>query len=242
MNKDKARKIIQFIIMILFIIIMGVITYYLIPVIKSLPTQEGRIKLQQKVESYGVFAPGFYVLICIFQVVVAIIPGEPLEIVGGVLFGGFGGFILCLIGTVIGSISVYYLVKIIGRPLINVIMSREKYNKLKFLNNEKKLEIIIFMLFLIPGTPKDALTYFIPLTKIKPSKYFLYSSLARIPSIISSTIVGANLSKGNFTMGIVIFAITAGIGFIGILYNNKFMGDLKKKTKNIKKHKKKVDK
>ena len=242
MNKDKVRKIIQIILMVLFVIIMGVVTYYSIPVIKSLPTEEGRLELQHKVESYGVFAPGFYIIICMLQVVVAIIPGEPLEIVGGVLFGGIGGFILCLIGITIGSATVYYLVKIIGKPLINAIMSKEKHNKLKFLHDERKLELIIFLLFLIPGTPKDALTYFVPLTKIKPSKYFLYSSLARIPSVISSTIVGANLSKGNFKIGIAIFAITAAIGFVGIMYNNKLMGDLKKKAKNIKKSKKKVDK
>lgn len=242
MNRNKARKVIQIIIMILFVVIMGAVTYYSIPVIKSLPTQEGRLKLQEEVESYGMFAPGFYMLICMLQVIVAIIPGEPLEIVGGVLFGGLGGFALCMIGITAGSISVYYLVKVIGRPLINAIMSREKYNKLEFLNDEKKLEVIIFVLFLIPGTPKDALTYFIPLTKIKPSKYFLYSSLARIPSVISSTIVGANLSKGNFTLSIVIFAITAAIGLVGILFNNRVMGSFKKKAKklnkNIKKHKK----
>lgn len=246
MNKDKAKKTIQIIVMILFVIIMGIVTYCLIPVIKSLPTQEGRMELQEKVKSYGVFAPGVYVLICMFQVIIAIIPGEPLEIAGGVLFGAFGGFILCLIGITIGSILVYYLVKIIGRPLINAIMGKEKYNKLEFLHNEKKLEVIIFVLFLIPGTPKDALTYFVPITKIKPSKYFLYSSLARIPSVISSTIIGANLSKGNFTMGIIIFSITAAIGFVGILFNNKLLGGFKQKAKrlnkNIKSHKKKVDK
>lgn len=242
MNKNNVKKTIQIIVLVVFIVMLGLVTYYSIPIIKSLRTDEGRLELQNRVESYGAFSPIVYVLICIIQVVVAIIPGEPIEIVGGFLFKGIKGFLLCMAGITIGMIVVYYLVKIIGRPLIDAIMGKEKYNKLKFLHNEKKLELIIFLLFLIPGTPKDALTYFVPLTRIKPSKYFLYASIARIPSVISSTIIGANFSKGNNIMGIIILAITTVIGCVGILYNNKLMGDLKEKAKNIKKHKKRVDK
>ncbi len=242
MENDKKKKIIRIIVLIIFLVAMGVITYFFIPMIKSLRTQAGREALQTRVKSYGVFAPGIYFLICLVQVVVAMIPGEPLELAGGVLFGGFNGFFLCILGITLGEVVVYYLVKLIGKPFIDAMMSKETYNKFKILNDEKRLETVIFILFLIPGTPKDALTYFVPLTKIKPSKYFVLSSLARVPSVISSTIVGANISKGNWAVGIVVFGVIAVIGLVGILFNGKIMNLLKNRTKkindNIKNHKK----
>lgn len=237
MNNKKKSDIIRFVFAVLFIIVSGVIIYILIPVIKALYNGNGEDILSEKVASFGAFAPVVYVAICLVQVVVAIIPGEPIEILGGILFGAIPGFLLCLLGIALGSASVYYLVKALGKPLIESVMSKEKYNSLKILNDEKKLEVLIFILFLIPGTPKDAITYFVPLTRIKPSKYFVYSTLARIPSVISSTIVGANLSKGDWKMGIIIFVITAAIGLVGILYNAKFMGKIKSKAEQHKKNK-----
>ncbi len=228
-KNDKRMKKIRIIGLIAFFVLLSIMTYLAIPVIQSLSTEEGRVELQNTVESFGALAPLFFVLFCIFQVVIAIVPGEPVEILGGILFGPFWGFLLCFIGMTLGSILVFYLVKSIGKPLLDAIISKERYAKLKFLHNEKKLEIIVFILFLIPGTPKDALTFFAPVTKIKPSRYFVYSNLARIPSIISSTLIGANLSDGNFLLSVIIFLITVAIAIIGIFFNDKFMAKVRNK-------------
>ncbi len=234
MNNNK-KKYIQIVVLILFIVLIGVMTYLAIPIIKSLPTEDGRIFIQQRVESFGIFAPVFYILFCIFQVIIAIVPGEPIEIMGGILFGPLWGSIFCIIGSALGMILVYYLVKIIGKPLLDVVVNNRKFSKLKILNDQKKLELLVFALFLIPGTPKDALTYFVPLTKIEPRKYFIYANLARIPSIVSSTIIGATLSDGNFFYSVIITIITVTIALIGIFFNEKLMKRIKEKHKNKKK-------
>lgn len=234
-DKSKKTKIIRIVILVLFVVFTLVLTYLMFPIIKNLRTDEGRNELQKTVKSSGAFAPLVYSVMCGVQVIIALLPGEPFEVVGGLLFGTFGGLALCVLGIALGQVVVYYLVRWIGKPLIDAIMSKENYNKLKFLNNEKSLELIIFILFLIPGTPKDALTYFIPVTKIKPSKYFVMTALARVPSIVTSTYVGANISQGKWFVGVIILVVTGAIGLVGILCNNRIMDKIKAKKEKSKK-------
>jgi len=75
---------------------------------------------------------------------------------------------LCLTGALIGTVIVYYLVRKFGKPLVFKFFPEEKFNAVKILNDDKKLTFTIFLLFLIPGTPKDFLTYIAGLTKINP--------------------------------------------------------------------------
>lgn len=86
----------------------------------------------------------------------------------------------------------------------------EKTEKFKFLHNAKKLNLIIFILFFIPGTPKDVLTYIIPLTSVKPLHYFVITTVARIPSIITSTFAGSAIDKGQWLEMILIFCYYRG--------------------------------
>ncbi len=230
MSNNENKKWVKYIGIIIFLVVMIGITIFLIPVIKMLPTEEGRTKLKGIVESYGAFGPLMFILLQVVQVVIAIIPGEPIEIIGGMLFGGFYGYLLCMAGVLLGTVFIYYLVKWIGQPMVSAFVNSEKLSKYKIFNDEKRLETLVFILFFIPGTPKDALTYLIPLTRIKPSKYFVYATIARTPSIISSTYVGTNIGKGNWKASIVIFLITALVGFIGIKYNDKIILRFRRKT------------
>ena len=92
---------------------------------------------------------------------------------------------------------------------------------MKFLQNTKKLNILIFILFFIPGTPKDLFTYFIGLTPMKLRTFLILSSIARIPSVISSTIGGEALGLQNYTFAIAVFILTAAISGIGLLIYRK---------------------
>ena len=153
----------------------------------------------------------------ILKVVVAIIPGEPIELLAGAMFGSFGGLITCILGNVLGSMIVFYLVKRYGIAFTRFFANSEKIQKLSFLKNAKKLELFIFIMFFLPGTPKDILTYFAPMTNIKPLKYFIIVALARIPSILTSTITGANFIEGKFELAILVFGIATIISVIGYL-------------------------
>ena len=77
--------------------------------------------------------------------------------------------------------------------------------------NRKKIEKVLLILFLLPGTPKDFLSYVSGLLPIKPARYIVISSLARFPSVISSTMAGASLVAGNWKMSVLIYFITFGL-------------------------------
>jgi uncharacterized membrane protein YdjX (TVP38/TMEM64 family) len=159
---------------------------------------------------YEIFA---YILLNIVRVVVAIIPGEPVELLGGMIFGVFLGTTLSLLGVILGSIAVLFLVKRYGDKLF--FLKWKKVQKWKWLKNKKKSELFIFLLFLTPCTPKDILTYLVPLyIDVNKSKFVLLISLARLPSILTSTIAGTSIANGNFKLAVIIYLV---IGIVGVI-------------------------
>ena len=171
-------------------------------------------------------------LMCL-QVVIAIIPGEVIEIGAGYAFGAIEGMFLCLIGAAIASSIVFLLTKRFGIKLVEVFISREKINSLKFIKNSRQLNLLIFILFFIPGTPKDIITYLVGFTPIKLRTFLILSSIARIPSVISSTIGGNAIGMKNYSFAVLVFVITAAISIIGvIIYNQILKHNKKEEEKN----------
>lgn len=216
----KTDKI-RIIAVLLFLMITAAITAAAIPYCRLLATEDGLAKAKERVMETGLLGPGVYMLLVVAQIIIAFIPGGPVEILGGVLFGTAGGTVLCMIGFLLGTSAVYSLVKKVGKPLVSAFVSEDKLERFKFLKNEKNLELIVFIMFLIPGIPKDALTYFIPLTPINGRKFCILATLARFPATISSVMIGSSLQSRNLTTGIIAFIITAVLGIVGILYNNR---------------------
>lgn len=180
-------------------------------------------QFQEKMDSFGAWGWLVALGIQVLQVIVALIPGEVVEVGCGMAFGTWGGLLICLSGSAIGSAIIFLLVRKFGVKLVEVFISREKINSLKFLNNERKLKSIIFLVFFTIGTPKDLLTYFAGLTNIKLHEFMIISTVARIPSVISSILVGDKLSEGNFVTSILIFGASAVLGLMGVVAYNKFV-------------------
>lgn len=155
------------------------------------------VQFRDFVKSFG--APGVVVLLLIqvLQVFFAVIPADPIELAAGMCYGGFWGFAVCSLGVLIGTFLLFSLVRRYGEPFVEAFIQQKHIKKFKFLENAKRLEFITFILYFIPGLPKDVFTYLAALTPIKPSRFFVISSIGRIPSILVTTIGGANLMKGN---------------------------------------------
>ena len=166
---------------------------------------------------------GYIILISvtILQVIFVFLPGEIVEIMAGLLYGSIGGTLACLIGCGIGSIIIYYFTKKFGMYFVSHFIDINKINDVKFLKNKEKRNILCFIVFFIPGTPKDLLTYLIPFTDMKLPTFLLITTLARIPSIITSTMGGHALSEANYLYSLMIFAITGVISIIGLLIYRK---------------------
>ena len=222
---------VKFVFFLLFFAVTLASGLFFLPRMVQLATQEGRAHFVASVQDMGALGVLFCLLLQIAQVVSFIIPGEFFEVMGGALFGTFGGFAICMAGVTLGSIIIFLLARALGYEVIENLLSRKNFRRLQFLKKEGRLEAVVFWLFFIPGTPKDALTYFVPFTRLSLVRFLLLSSLARIPSILSSTLVGSNLAQGNFVLSIFIYALVGVMGLVGMWYNNKLL-DRKNEQKN----------
>lgn len=157
------------------------------------------------------------ILICAVQVMVALIPGEIVEIAAGYVFGVWGGALLCLAGIVLGSCLTILLVRRFGAGLVYAFYPKEKINSLPILNDPPKRNLLTFILFVIPGTPKDLFTYAIGLTDMSIPIYLLLTTFARFPSVVTSTMAGNAAGEKNYISAIIIFAATAAVSGIGLL-------------------------
>ena len=196
---------------------------YITPLSRYLVTEEGREALCRKVESYGAFAPLVYIAFMVFQIIIAFIPGGPLELVGGMLFGALWGTVYTVLGVLIGTLTVCLLVRLFGRPLVHFFVPEEKVQKFRILQDEKRLEFWVFILFLIPGIPKDLLTYIVPLTKLHWLHFVLLATLARLPSLVGSVLVGDSLTDGRYWLCIVICAVGAAAIFAGYQLKDRIL-------------------
>lgn len=177
--------------------------------------------LRQQLQSYGIKGQFFLTAIMTLQVIFVFLPGEIVEVMAGYLYGPIYGLCLCLIGCAIGSILIFSFVKKWGQPFVERFISLEKIKQVHFLHNPEKRNILCFIVFFIPGTPKDILTYLIPLTDMKLSTFLIITTIARIPSIITSTIAGHALGIEDYMFSILVFFITGIISLIGLFIYKK---------------------
>ncbi len=215
---SKKVKTFKCILLILVILLLIGLTVYLFPVIQKLSTVEGQLKFKSHVSNMGILGVLALFGLQFAQIFLAILPGEPIEVLAGMCYGGFGGFIFITFSLLIINTIIFFAVKKYGRKFVYSFYDKTKIDKIensKLFKNPKKLEWIMIILFLIPGTPKDILVYIAGLLPIKPLRFILISTFARFPSVISSTLAGSNLVKGNWRFSIIIYIIT--FILIGIL-------------------------
>ncbi|MBQ0108798.1 MAG: VTT domain-containing protein, partial [Clostridiales bacterium] len=129
----------------------------------------------------------------------------------------FWGAVICLLGAALGAYIILIFVRKFGYKVVELFVSREKINEIRFLNNDQKLAAAVFILYIIPGTPKDPLIFFFGLTRIKIIDFIVISTIARIPSVVSSTVGGDFIVAGNYKAAIILFAITAAVSIAGMI-------------------------
>ena len=212
---QKQKKIFSGIMLAVLLIFVSIVTILIgKPMIESISEPE---RFREWVSSYGFLGKLIYVGMVIIQVIFAVIPGEPLEIGGGYAFGALEGTILCLIGITIGSMIVFALVRTIGVMVVEIFYPIEKIRSLKFLQNTERFNVVTYIIFFMPGTPKDLLTYFIGLTDMKWQTWLFITFFSRIPSVLTSTLSGSALGQENYLTAIIVLVITILLSIIGIV-------------------------
>ena len=222
----RNKKRVQLITLIAFVAVIAIGTLAAIPLIKALRTEAGLEGLRAKLAAYsGIGGILVFTFLQALQVVIAVIP--PVQIVGGLLFGWFWGGLLSFAGTFIGTLVIFLIVKKLGRPIVEAFVDEKHLKKYKFLQDEKKLTIILIILYLIPGIPKDVISYIVPLTQVSKKDFFMYVMPCRLPAIMLSTVLGSGVSKGNYTVIIAVLGIGLVAGIIGFMFKDVIVDKIK---------------
>lgn len=227
MEKQKV-KVFKLTMTILAIAIIVGIIIYMFPVMRELSTKEGQLAFKEKVSSSGILGLLMLFALQVAQIFLIIIPGEPIEILAGMCYGPIWGTVFIMASAGIISTIIFFLVRKYGKRFVYNFCDKEKVAKIensKLFKNPNKIEMIMFILFLLPGTPKDLLVYIAGLLPINPVKFVLISVFARFPSVISSTLAGANLTVGDWKKSIVMYLAIVLVAIIVILIANKFDKD-----------------
>lgn len=215
-SSDRRRKMLVGISVAVVTLLLLLLTLFIWNWLRSF-SQEG---FRDYIRSFGALGWLVMLLLQFLQVFIALIPGELIETAAGFAFGPVVGTLLCYGGVAAASSVVFALTRRFGIRLVEVFVSREKINQLRFINTPKKRDGLIFLMFFIPGTPKDLLTYFVGLTDIKLSAFLTLSLVARIPSVLSSTFGGHLLGEGQYWGAVALYGITGTLSLLGLtLYN-----------------------
>lgn len=179
------------------------------------------------IKSFGSFGPIIFVAFQVLQVIIFFIPGEFMQAVGGYLFDTLLGTILSIIGILIGSAITFIVARKFGDRFLKKILPKKDYTNIKKLICKPKNRLVIFILYLLPGFPKDVLGYVSGITSIKLKDFIIISSIARLPGILITSYLGSNIYEENYLTAIYILIGVALLLIIGIVKRNKVINFFK---------------
>lgn len=215
--------------LIAFFVLMAVVCVAIVPLILELTEPGGVERVVQDVRNAG---PGGVLILLgmqFLQVVVAFIPGEVVQVAAGMMYGPWGGAAVVLVGCVISSAFVFFIVHKLGAPFVRAMIPEKWMGKLEDFEETDKLDVMVFVLFLIPGLPKDVFTYLVPLTDMSMRNFLVLSTVGRIPGILMSTLAADGLMEGDIMRSVLLFLVAAGIAALAIVFHEKIMHAFAKK-------------
>jgi len=216
---EKQRKAVYLTAVIIFIMFCLLVGWYIgVPMVRM---ARDPAQFQAWVDKSGIWGRLLFVGMVFLQVIVALIPGEPLELAAGYAFGALEGTILSMLGIVLGSWVIFAAVRRFGQKLVEVFFPEKDLKQLSFLKNPKKAKALAFILMTIPGTPKDMLSYVAGLTPLTLREWLTIVVIARIPSLLTSTVSGGAAGEKNYVLAGIMLAVTLVFSGVGILYYRK---------------------
>lgn len=149
------------------------------------------------------------------QIALAFLPGEPVELAAGYAFGFWEGTLVCMAASAVASSAIYWAVRRWGWSLVGLFFDRSHLDRFSWLHDARKLELVMLVVFLIPGTPKDFLTYFAGLTSMRFPAVLAITTLGRIPSIVTSTVAASAFGSGDYGVAVASVVVAVALAAAG---------------------------
>jgi len=205
-----------------------------VQVVKLYSLYQDQQEFKKTISSYGASGPLAYILLQVLQVVIAPIPGGAIEFLGGVLFGVKAGFIYSMIGLALGSWVAFSLARIFEKVAVEKFVSEQTLKKFDYLV-EHQGAILSFILFLIPGFPKDALCYILGLTPMHLGIFLVISIVGRIPGTLIATLQGTKAFEHQYILFLILLGLSALVILIFYIYHEEIHNWVKKFKEDKKK-------
>jgi uncharacterized membrane protein YdjX (TVP38/TMEM64 family) len=173
------------------------------------------------IEGRGIWGPLAFIFLQIVQVVIFVIPGEIVQVAGGYAFGLWLGSLYSLIGITLGSLANFYAGRILGRPFVESLFARDKIEKVESVTGSGKAAAGFFLLFVIPGIPKDVLCYVAGVSKLKLLVFLGVSMAGRLPGILGSSYMGSAAYAGAYRGAIVVLVVATGLFVLGLVFRER---------------------
>ena len=229
-EKENKRRVILSVVKIsmLVLIVVGIPLYLWFfhgDWIKSFENINDVVAFLEKYETQSIFV---YIGLQIVQIVISIIPGQVFQMAAGYIYGFWPALLFAMTGALLGTTLSFMLAKVLGRDFLHIFFGEEKMSYYIERLNSKKMYAIVFFLYLIPGIPKDMVSYAAGVSEIKFKPFIIISALGRLPGMIGCLLMGDMMMEENYT-GAVIIGVFAVITFaLCIIFRKKIHGLLDK--------------
>ena len=169
----------------------------------------------------GVLGPLAYIAMQVLQVVIFVIPGELVQVAGGYVFGFALGSLYTLVGIALGSLVNFYAGRLLGRPFVESLFARERIEEIERVTGSGKGAAGFFLLFVIPGIPKDVLCYVAGVSRLGLPAFLAVSMAGRLPGILGSAFMGSAAYTGAYRSAIIVLAVAAALFALGLAFKGK---------------------
>ena len=172
----------------------------------------------------------------ILQVVVCILPGQPIQFASSYMFGIIRGYLISIIGAFIGAVIAFYVAKVLGKDALGLFFDKDKVDDYHRKLNSGKGLMAVLLIYLIPGIPKDLTAYVAGISDMRIRPFLIISTIGRSPGMIGSLLLGYFMNRRNYTAIAIIAVITAIILIICFIYRKKLVAvldDLEKKDEEL---------
>jgi uncharacterized membrane protein YdjX (TVP38/TMEM64 family) len=177
-------------------------------------------RMAHYLNSLGPWSAVVFVLLQVAQVVAAPIPGEVTGFLGGYLFGKFFGVVLSTIGLTLGSYLAFILARTFGRPLVEKFIPNSTMQRFDYLLHHKAA-FLVFLLFLVPGFPKDWLCYILGLGRLTTTEFLVLGGTGRLFGTILLTLGGSYLRHHQYFRLYILLGIGISVVIVALAYRDK---------------------
>jgi uncharacterized membrane protein YdjX (TVP38/TMEM64 family) len=212
--RDRKKAIVAVTIVIVVLIVLFLIARFLVDPLASADA------MKRFLLDLGPFSPPVFILIQVLQVIFAPIPGQAAGLVSGYVYGAALGTLYTMIGTALGSALAFFLARRFGRPFVEKVIDEKVLKRFDYVSNDKGT-FALFLIFLLPVLPDDAVCYIAGLTRIPIWKLLIIAVIGRFPGFLVLNLTGAGFAGANALFAGILFAVMMGLSILLFIFKDR---------------------